>query len=124
MVDLPPMDIGSLVEFFVLLAGVLGVWFTVRNDIANMKARQAAQDLLLKQHAEKLEIHGAFEPRLRQVESHGEKVEQIAPLAERMSSFERHTLETLSGMRDQMRELAQSVRDLTSAFVGKARQIG
>lgn len=59
--------------------------------------------------------HGSLSQRVRAVEAHGEKVDQIAPLQSAFDAFKTSINTELKNMRDDVRELAQSIRDLARA---------
>lgn len=55
---------------------------------------------------------GGINARLKQVESHSDKVDQIAPLQAQLAALKESVGIEFKNMRDDVRELAQSVRDL------------
>lgn len=104
-------------EFLLVLLGFGVMYGTLRSDLRNMKAE-------IKDHRDKwkaleeLNIDG----RVKTVEAHGEKVDQIGPLVEKVSQFERRFESAIEAMRDDARELARTVRELTQATFARGRQ--
>lgn len=92
------MDDSGIMLSWGTLLGVLGFLLTVGVNIAIIAVWS-----------------GGITARLRQVESHGEKVDQIAPLKASLEALERSFGLEIKNMRDDLRDLASSVRDLARA---------
>ena len=116
-VDFPPMDIGALLQFVVLILGLASVYGALRQDLRNIKETQK-----LNTEAVASFIALNLDGRVKAVEAHGDKVDQIGPLVERVAQFERRFESAFESMRDDARELARTVRELTQAAFSKARQ--
>ncbi len=59
--------------------------------------------------------YATLNARVRAVEAHGEKIDQIAPLQASLTALEKSVGIEFKNMRDDLRDLASSVRDLASA---------
>lgn len=125
MYDPPPMDLGFIFQLALGAVGLLSVWFTIRNDIANTKRELTVQAEALKLLAESMAkispILAAHDGRIKAVEDHGEKVDKIEPLVQRVTSFESHVMQSIEGFREQLRDMAFSLRELTTATLSRPR---
>ena len=116
VVDFPPIDLGFAFQLVAFLLGLAVFYGALRSDLRNMKAT-------LKVHGERFDAiqNLNLDGRLTAVEAHGEKVAQIGPLVEKVAQSERRFESAIEAIRDDARELARTVRELTQAAFARSR---
>jgi hypothetical protein len=106
------IPIELLLQLAGMLAGFGAFWGVLRSELRALRDGMASARADLDRLSE-----AGLPQRVGELERHTPKVEQIAPLTERMSNFERRFEVEFERVRSDIKDLSQGVRDLAAAIV-------
>lgn len=112
------MSVTVPIELLIQIVGMVGgfgvLWGILRSEMRSLREYVAA----VRHDIDKL-TDESVPQRIRELERHTPKVEQIPPLSERMGALERRFETEFERIREDLRQLTISVRELANSVLSR-----